>query len=304
MRNSGDYLWCVNASEVETIYDFNGEKYLENKYDKLYGIINGKNVLVQDGNNVKLVDLKGKTIYDYGKYSFNKANFFLDYGNDGGIFQFMNQEHSGMDNEEEACLEFIYYGDLKKGEVKSVYCGGIAKPILYLYPEEETEVTVRFEHPEFLQTTYPKFLKEWRVVANKNGDLHDEDGKYYYGLYWDEVKVHSVDFQEGFYVESRDAISFLEEKLDYIGFNAKERNEFIMYWLPILEKNGKSLVYFELTEERESVNKIFIEPKPDSLLRVVIHVKKVAKKTTIKEEKLTRFHRHGFAAVEWGGTTY
>ena len=77
-----------------------------------------------------------------------------------------------------------------------------------------------------------------------------------------------------------------------------------MYWLPILEKNGKNLVYFELTEERESYQKINITPKPDSLLRVVIHVKKVNKKTKITEEKLTKFNRYGFAAVEWGGTTY
>jgi hypothetical protein len=77
-----------------------------------------------------------------------------------------------------------------------------------------------------------------------------------------------------------------------------------MYWLPILEKNGQSLVYFELTEERESYSKIHITPEPDSLLRLVIHIKKVDHKVNIKEEKLTRFNRKGFTAVEWGGTTY
>jgi hypothetical protein len=77
-----------------------------------------------------------------------------------------------------------------------------------------------------------------------------------------------------------------------------------MYWLPILEKNGKSLVYFELTEERNSNSPINIEPKPDSLLRVAIHVKKVDTKINIKEQKLTTFKRTGFVAVEWGGVIY
>ena len=77
-----------------------------------------------------------------------------------------------------------------------------------------------------------------------------------------------------------------------------------MYWLPILEKNGKNLVYFELTDEREAVNRLKISPKPDSLLRIVIHVKKVNKKVSIKEQKLSSFNREGFTAVEWGGTTY
>ena len=98
--------------------------------------------------------------------------------------------------------------------------------------------------------------------------------------------------------------NFLEKKLDYIGLSEREANEFITYWLPILENNKKNLVYFELTDERESYNKININPKPDSLLRIVIHIKKVDKKTNIKEEKLTQFKRNGFTAVEWGGTTY
>ena len=96
----------------------------------------------------------------------------------------------------------------------------------------------------------------------------------------------------------------MEEKLDIIGLNKREKNEFIMYWLPILEKNKKNLVYFELTEERESYNKLIINPKPDSLLRVVIHIKKVDQYVEIKEEKLKKFKRSGFSAVEWGGTTY
>ena len=96
----------------------------------------------------------------------------------------------------------------------------------------------------------------------------------------------------------------LEEKLSIIGLNAKERNEFIMYWLPVLEKNKKSLVYFELTKERDSYNKLIIRPKPDSLLRVAMHVKKVNKKTSIKEEVLPKFDRKGFTAVEWGGVIY
>ena len=77
-----------------------------------------------------------------------------------------------------------------------------------------------------------------------------------------------------------------------------------MYWLPILEKNEKNLVYFELTEEREAYNKLNINPTPDSLLRVAIHVKKVDKKVKIKEQELTTFERVVFTAVEWGGVIH
>ena len=177
------------------------------------------------------------------------------------------------------------------------------KPVLYLYPEKEQEVTVKFTHPELLLTTYPKYINEWNVVAKPNGDLL-LDGKYYYALYWEEEKATQVDFHEGFYVTKDNAIEFLKEKLTTIGLNDRERNEFIMYWLPILEKNGQNLVYFELTDSLQNHNALEITPTPDSLLRVRIHVKKVNSKVNIKEQRLEPFARNGFTAVEWGGVIY
>lgn len=40
------------------------------------------------------------------------------------------------------------------------------------------------------------------------------------------------------------------------------------------------------------------------MLRLAIHVKKVNKKTNIKEQKLNTFNRVGFTAVEWGGVVH
>ena len=77
-----------------------------------------------------------------------------------------------------------------------------------------------------------------------------------------------------------------------------------MYWLPKLEQNEQSLVYFELTEERQLNNELIINPTPDSLLRVNMHIKKVTQKTEIKEQDLPTFKREGFVAVEWGGTIH
>lgn len=201
-------------------------------------------------------------------------------------------------------MEYCYTGsEIVTYPIKEAM-GGRAKPVLYLYPTTTTTVKVRFAHPEYLTTTYPKYDKEWVVTAKPNGDLLDNNNKYYYALYWDEVRYHEVSFNEGFYVTKENAINFLEEKMSLIGLNDKEKNEFIMYWLPILENNKQSLVYFELTEERELNNKLIIEPTPNSLLRVNIHIKKVDKKVNIKEQKLESFKRVGFTAIEWGGMTY
>lgn len=178
------------------------------------------------------------------------------------------------------------------------------KPILYLYPKEKTNVNVTLKYSDRILTSYPKYNNGWNVTAYPDGDLYDLDNKYYYALYWDEKNKTEVDFSEGFYVTKDNAISFLEEKLSLIGLNDKERNEFIMYWLPKLEKNEQSLIYFELTEERQNNNELIINPKPDSLLRINMHIKKVDEKVSIPEQKLTTFERVGFVAVEWGGTIH
>lgn len=180
----------------------------------------------------------------------------------------------------------------------------LEKPVLYLYPEEEKNVKVSFGNNNLLTTTYPKFENIWDVKVLPNGDIFDKDGNYYYALYWEEKPLDNCDFKEGFYVNKNNAIEFLEEKLNLIGLNDRERNEFIMYWLPVLENNEHNLVYFELTEEKQLKNKLIIEPKPDSLLRLTMHVKKGNKKIEIPEQELISFKREGFVAVEWGGRKY
>ena len=180
----------------------------------------------------------------------------------------------------------------------------ILKPVLYLYPETEMNVEAKFSKPELLITTYPKYVDSWNVKVLPSGDMYDQNGKYYYALYWEELSTNKFNFNEGFYVEKDNAIEFLEEKLSILGLNDKERNEFIMYWLPILEQNQKSLVYFETTESLQKENELIINPKPDSLLRIRMHVKKINHKIEIKEQELLHFERKGFTAVEWGGIIY
>lgn len=177
------------------------------------------------------------------------------------------------------------------------------KPILYLYPNRDMNITVRLENKDKIITSYPKYENGWDVFVNCDGTINYHN-RNYYALYWDEYNSNDVDFSEGFYVNREDVINFLEEKLDYIGLNNREANEFIMYWLPVLEKNEHTLVYFELTNEREENNKLYINPYPDSLLRINMHIKKVNGFVDIKEQKLVNFERKGFTVVEWGGTIH
>lgn len=299
-----NFEYCkVKSNNKYEIYQYKNNRLVNLNYyvDDVYDI--WKNyAYVLNNSLLELVDLSMNSVINtYNEFDI-KDDFFVMLNHEDNVTIIFNNNDSENDNEK--CIEYYYnLNDNSVGSTKAE-CGGIGKPVLYLYPEEEVNVTVDFANENILTTTYPKFVNKWEVLAKPNGDLYDKNGKYYYGLYWEEKLINRVKFDKGFYVEKDNAIEFLEEKISYIGLSDRERNEFIMYWLPILEKNGKNLVYFELTEERENTNKININPKPDSLLRIVIHVKKVDRKVQIKEQKLERFERKGFVAVEWGGHNY
>ena len=179
------------------------------------------------------------------------------------------------------------------------------KPIIYFYPEEEMDLTVTFVNEEMLTTTYPKYDGGWNIHLKEDGTFTvPGSDREYYGLYYEANSDYECTFDEGFYVTSENAASFLEEKMDYMGFTNRETDEFIMYWLPILERNGQSLVYFEQTEERNEDSPLIFSTEPDTLIRTMIHIKKVDAATTIKEQTLTHYERSGFTVTEWGGVEH
>lgn len=183
-------------------------------------------------------------------------------------------------------------------------CATVEKPVLYLYPTAETKVNVSFARPSQLATTYPKYYGGWSVTAQPNGTLTDINGNNYYALYWEEHSDFRPDSSTAFYVTKDNAIDFLESKLSLIGLTERERNEMIMYWLPVLEENGQSLVRFAYTEELQQDNELKIAPTPDSLLRIHIFVEKTDANPNLPEPTIRHFERNGFTAVEWGGTSY
>ena len=182
-----------------------------------------------------------------------------------------------------------------------------AKPVIYLYPEQETKVNVQLSFNGTLTSTYPTLPPEgWTVTAQPDGTLTDEEGRSYRYLFWEGVA--DVDWKQdsGFLVKAEDAREFLEQSLTQLGLNELEQNDFITYWLPKLEKNGESFVTFAAEQYTDNAV-LTVTPQPDSVLRVQMLISKVddsnrAAFQKLPEQELPRFEREGFVLVEWGGT--
>ena len=178
------------------------------------------------------------------------------------------------------------------------------KPIIYLYPEQETEVSVQLGNPDKITCSYPKYEIGWKVKAKPNGDLTDlTTGKNLYSLYYE--NENSKKFQveeEGFIVKKEETAQFLEEKLEILGLTEREAEEFIIYWLPKLEQSRYNYIRFATFDEINDNMPLEISPKPDTLIRVLMEYKGLNKPIKVKEQTLMTPERKGFVAVEWGGT--
>ena len=121
-----------------------------------------------------------------------------------------------------------------------------AKPVLYLYPEKETEVNVRLDYGGELTCTYPACGEEgWTVTAAPDGTLTDRAGQTYSYLYWEGLSDGDYDFSQGFCVPGEDTAAFLESSLEKLGLTRREANEFIVYWLPRMQSNPFNLISFQ-----------------------------------------------------------
>ena len=175
------------------------------------------------------------------------------------------------------------------------------KPVIYLYPEKETEVSVKLTLDGRLTCTYPEYGDGWKVTARPDGTLTDERGQSYNYLYWEGETEAQYDLSRGFCVKGEDTAAFLEDALSKLGLDRRESNEFIVYWLPLMQDNEYNIISFQTDAYTDSA-KLDITPPPDTLIRVFMAWKPSDKYVQIEEQELSAPERSGFTAVEWGGT--
>lgn len=179
--------------------------------------------------------------------------------------------------------------------------GADAKPVIYLYPEAETDVTVTLDYDGELTCVYPVMNgNSWMVTASPDGTLTDAVGQTYNYLYWEGVSRTEYDFSQGFCVPGRDTAAFLEDTPATLGLNRREANEFIVYWLPHMEGNAYNLIAFQTSSYTDHA-RLTADPAPDTVLRVFMAWKPLDRSVELPPQTLAAPVRTGFTLVEWGG---
>ena len=178
------------------------------------------------------------------------------------------------------------------------------KPIIYIYPEENIEVNIKLNLSGELTHTYPKYNEKsgWNVKASPNGTLiNKSNNKEYYALFWEGTTMSYNNPTTGFVVKGAETAAFLDEKLETLGLNRREANEFIVYWLPRMENNAYNLIHFAGAEYTNKAQ-LKITPQPETLIRVFMLFQGLEKEKTISPQILKPIKRKGYTVVEWGGS--
>lgn len=196
------------------------------------------------------------------------------------------------------------FKEISKIQVEIVEQQVVKKPVLYFYPTQKTDIQVKFPYVENLTCTYPKYTNGWNIIAQPDGTLKDiNTGRDLYSLYYECNPITEFKMpNKGFVIKGEDSAEFLEKKLNLLCLNYKEAEEFIIYWLPILENNKYNHIYFVVNEEVNKQMPIEILPKPDTTIRVWMYFKELENPIDIQEQNLESQTRTGFTVVEWGGS--
>lgn len=175
------------------------------------------------------------------------------------------------------------------------------KPVIYLYPEEETPVSVKLALDGKLSCTYPAYKEGWAVTATPEGILTDSRGRQYNYLYWEGDLYTRYDLSRGFCVRGEDTAAFLEEALAQLGLSSREAGEFIVYWLPLMQGTPYNVISFQ-SDAYTDAARLAVSPSPDTVIRVFMAWYPSESYVELPKQVLSAPERTGFTVVEWGGT--
>lgn len=179
-----------------------------------------------------------------------------------------------------------------------------AKPVIYLYPEETTRVSVRVNPIGGLTYSDPTYDNGWKVSAKPNGELTElVSGIQYPYLFWEGKGGIYSQPKQGWSVTKENVHEFLNEKLSLFGLNEKEIADFEEFWEPRMQAAPYYFITFLGTRSMDQIAPLQVSPTPDTIIRVLMDYSPLDAPKDVKGFSITTPRRNGFTLVEWGGVT-
>ena len=106
----------------------------------------------------------------------------------------------------------------------------------------------------------------------------------------------------GWTVPKHELTSFFRDNLQQYGFNGREIEDFLEYWIPILIDFEMYHIYPQTSEIIEQVVQLDFSKEPDQLLRLFYFFEGTTSAKGLEAPEISHFERgDGFVVTEWGG---
>ncbi|MDH4472648.1 MAG: hypothetical protein QE487_08550 [Fluviicola sp.] len=180
------------------------------------------------------------------------------------------------------------------------------KPVIYLYPTANLEVTTTVKPNGKFLFTYPTYENGWKGTAHPDGSITIADKNYPY-LFWEgshKMTAADMDLTKGYMVKGDSITAFLERNLTQMGLNDREMTDFITYWGPRMAGNGQQFVQFIFNDECNRFADLSISPAPAQIFRVYMIWAPVPDGVVMmpQPQEFKTVKRDQFYAIEWGGS--
>jgi hypothetical protein len=191
------------------------------------------------------------------------------------------------------------YDSQGKHLLPQIFC----KPAIYLYPPQETQVTVKIAPKGKLMLTIPTYPQGgWHVAAYPDGHIKYQS-KYYDYLFYEAAIPDTLIPQQntGYVVPGSQLADLFNRLLPSLGLIAKEKTEFSSYWLKALPHSPYYFISVVPQTTLDGISPLLISPRPDRVIRVILNFRPLDKKIDVAPPQLPHVNRTGFVVVEWGG---
>ena len=178
-------------------------------------------------------------------------------------------------------------------------CSIAYKPNIYIYPEEEIQLSVSLSFPmggEVI-SSIPDYGLAWNISVDTSGLI---DNTYSY-LFYESTQPDIWQRTHGWIINKTELESFFRENMAAYGFNNQEIDDYIDYWIPRLDEYTYYSIYPQTARLINDVIVLHFSLQPDNILRLfyVVHGNMQMPDTLI-EPKIEQFKREGYFATEWG----
>lgn len=178
-------------------------------------------------------------------------------------------------------------------------CNMVYKPNIYIYPNEQIDLSVKLNFPMGgkIVTSIPEYGTGWNVVVDTSGLINST----YSFLFYESTQPDVWQRNYGWIIQIDKLESFFRQNMTDYGFNEREINDFIEYWIPRLNDYPLYSIYPQTKSIIDEVIQLDFSKQPENILRLFY----VIKGQNQLQEKLTEptidsFVRIGYFVTEWG----